>query len=137
MAANSAKEESLDSLFQAFSDLYSKDELKQELRDAGLNPDSLSSTGMSFVEKLQARNRREITRKSLEEKVATAKKKLAEILPVLQVNHKEYLAQLLYGRGSKLAVNFNKLNELTDKDISDMLTEIQLVEFIESVKNSD
>ncbi|MES1181826.1 MAG: hypothetical protein ABUL44_03435, partial [Flavobacterium sp.] len=90
--------------------------------------------GLSFVQKLQARTKIELAKKEMQEKVEAAKQAIKDFTPRLSANHKEQLAKLLFGEQATIAVNFNKLNELSDTDIIDMLNEVQLLEFLESLK---
>ena len=133
---NDKKIESLDNLFESFSEALhpTKEELKKELANAGIDPELVSKNGLNFIYRLQARIRIELAKKEMLEKVAVAKEAIKALVPKLSVNHKEQLAKLLFGEQAAVAVNFNKLNDLSDSDIIDMLDEVQLLEFLESIK---
>jgi hypothetical protein len=137
MSPDKNNKESLDNLFDAFAkELYpTKDAIKQELQARGMDAESIGRDGLSFVNKLQARMKITLAKREMLDKVAAAKEAIRALVPKLSINNKEQLAKMLFGEQASVAVNFNKLNELSDEDIISMLDEVQLLEFLDKVKN--
>jgi hypothetical protein len=137
MSADKDNKEPLDNLFEAFSsELYpTKEAIKKELQDRGMDGESIGREGLSFVNKLQARMKITLAKREMLSKVAAAKEAIKALVPKLSINNKEQLAKLLFGDQATVAVNFNKLNELSDEDIISMLDEVQLLEFLDKIKN--
>jgi hypothetical protein len=133
---NNHRTESLDNLFNAFSETIhpTKEELKKELVARGIDAESVLREGLPFIQKLQGRARIELAKKTMLAKIKAAKDAIKLLAPRLTVGNKEELARILFGEQAKVAVNFNKLNDLNDSDILDMLNEVQLLEFLEKLK---
>jgi hypothetical protein len=137
MSPDKNNKEALDNLFDAFAnELYpTKDAIKQELQSRGIDADSIGREGLRFVNKLQARMKITLAKREMLDKVAAAKEAIKALVPKLSINNKEQLARMLFGDQASVAVNFNKLNELSDEDIISMLDEVQLLEFLDKIKN--
>jgi len=137
MPINKDNNESLDNLFEAFSNELTptKEEMMRELEARGIDASSVAKDGLAFVQKLQARTKIALAKKEMLKRVALAKDALRSLAPKLSINNKEQLAKMLFGEQANIAVNFNKLNELSDDDIISMLSEVQLLEFLEKLKS--
>ena len=130
--------DSLDNLFEAFSELLStKEQIKAALADDGIDPEKVSRDGLSFIHKLQARTKIEVAKRQMLSKVEAAKIAIRDLIPKLTTSHKEQLTKLLYGEQVSVSVNFNKLSDLNDSDILDMLNEVQILEFLEGIKKKE
>jgi hypothetical protein len=68
------------------------------------------------------------------DKMNLAKQKIKSLAPSLSIDNKTRLAQILWG--NQVAVNFNKLENLSDDDITDMLDESALLEFLDELENN-
>ncbi len=133
------KRESLDGLFDAFSEMIypTTDDLRRELEIAGINPESVSREARSFIQKLRTKTRVDLAKKEMLEKVKAAKEAISSLAPELSAKNKKQLAKMLFGDQASIAINFNKLGELSDEDIIGLLNELQLLEFLENLKDRE
>jgi len=136
---NTNSKEALKNLFDAFSESANanKDELKKSLDEEGIDSAQVLKDGMAFVKKLQGRVRIELSKNETMSRVALIKEKIRAIVPDLSQHNKEALARILFGEKASLAVNFNKLSELDDNDVTGMIDDIKLLEFLESFEKDD
>jgi len=127
---------SLNNVLNAFSEnhQHSKDELKQLLKEQGVDTEKLIIDSLEKIKKIQTKAKIAIAKQKMMDKMEFAKQKIKPLIPSLSVDNKIRLAQILWG--NQVAVNFNKLENLNDDDITDMLDESALLEFLDELENN-
>ena len=127
---------SLDNILNAFAEnhQHNKEELKHLLEEQGIDTKQLIKDGLEKIKKIQTKARIAIAKQTMVNKMALAKQKIKSIIPSLSIDNKTRLAQILWG--NQVAVNFNKLENLSDDDIADMLDESALLNFLDELENN-
>ena len=127
---------SLNNILNAFAEnhQHDKDELKYLLQEQGVDTEQLIKEGLEKIKKIQTQARIAIAKQAMVNKIDLAKQKMKSIISSLSIDNKTRLAQILWG--NQVVVNFNKLENLSDKDITDMLDESALLEFLDELDDN-
>ena len=108
--------------------------IREDLQNAGINPDKLISEGEELINSLIGKQKRILARKRLE----TMKGKLSQVVlskSEIIPNAKEYLLNLLTGENkAALQANFRNLGDISDNEAINILNESQLLEIYSKLK---
>jgi len=131
------KTNALLNLFDSFSELIINDEeeAKNILQEEGYDPEKVREKGENYVAKLLSRKKLELLKQQTIDKYERAKKAFYSSFS-FQTEQIETLSKILYGEKVP-QVQFNKLKVLAKEDILEMLTEAQLIEFIEKTDSDE
>jgi|ERR1035437_10141091 hypothetical protein len=108
--------------------------IREDLQNAGINPDKLIYEGKELISSLIGKQKRILASERLEK----MKEKLSRVVlsksEIIQ-NAKEYLLNLLTGENkAALQANFRNLGDISDKEAINILNESQLLEIYSKLK---
>lgn len=127
----------LNNFFDAMDELFTEDEklTDEYLISIGKNPKKIESSGMKFIEELQGKARlkaakqKRIMLEEFKNKFNVEKGKLTQ-------EAKERLLNLLKGN-EQLSFAFRKIETLSDEDILEMLSEQDLLNYLNRSSNNE
>lgn len=130
----------LKNLFEFLSEDDSKNmnEVKEELSEAGIQPDLLVQESKDLIKKLIGKRKRELSKLRLAQMKGKLDLFLQNSKEVTGNNAKEFLLSLLGSKNSEaFQASFRKIENLGDKEALDILNESELLEFFSKIMDEE